>query len=155
MFIWEGTRKDGETVHNSVINLRELQKLLVPAISGRGRERSYPVCQDGSVAALQQHAQLSPQVPHSLFLLLPWLVNWRVSAAPSLPTSLTEASCHPPKDSNAMDRKVTPCCWQASAAPLIFTPPRLVGKRSASSPRRRTRTRFGSLSNASLRGSRS
>ena len=54
--------KDGETVHNSVINLRLkiLQNTLVPAINGRGRERRYPVCQDGSVAALQQHAQLSP-----------------------------------------------------------------------------------------------
>ena len=30
------------------------------AINGRGRERGYPVCQDGSVATLQQHAQLSP-----------------------------------------------------------------------------------------------
>ena len=56
------TLKDGETVHHSVINLRinKLQNTLVPAINGRGRERGYPVCQDGSVATLQQHAQLSP-----------------------------------------------------------------------------------------------
>ena len=41
------------------------------AINGRVREGWHPICQDGGVPTLEEHAQFPPQVPHCLLLLLP------------------------------------------------------------------------------------
>ena len=55
------------------------------AINGRGREGWHTICQDSSIAALQQHAQLPPQVPPGLLLLLPWLADQRCPQPLHLP----------------------------------------------------------------------
>ena len=55
------------------------------AINGRVREGWHSVCQYGSIAALEQHTQLPPQVPHCLLLLLPRLTGQRCPQPLHLP----------------------------------------------------------------------
>ena len=56
-------------------SIRKNISSLVPAVYSRGRECWHTVGQDCSIASLQQHAQLPPQVPHRLVLLLPRLAG--------------------------------------------------------------------------------
>ena len=63
--------KDIAFSHDSLENIDSSITLFIYAINGRDREGWHPICQDGGVSSLEEHAQLPPQMPHCLLLLLP------------------------------------------------------------------------------------
>ena len=88
----------------------------LPSIAGAGKSGT----RFANMAAFPRCSKMASLPHRCLTASSSFCPDWRASAAPSLSTSVTATSCHPPKDSVTMGKKMTPSRWQASAAFCIL-----------------------------------